>query len=119
MYFNVSLGVPQEVGFYLFLNPTFSRAEDIRVSGPFPTKDAAIKFHNDQLVKDENGQPTTETEEGRTNMTGHPIRFSFIKGPLREMNALSPTELNGEYSPWGHGVVEAREARTINWFKVY
>lgn len=112
--FHIEVRPPQcqQEGFYLIMNPVYDRAESVRAFGPFTTAQSAVDYHNSQLLRDENGQPTRKNEEG------DPFIRSFMPGPLANMNALDPYEMAApQGGTFGHGIFQLRPVRAMEWFK--
>lgn len=90
-----------DIGFVLVLNLMRDRIQAQREFGPYPSRQAAIDYHNSQLAP----QPWKDVgdSEFADNQT---FVKAFKKGsPLEWMNPLRPEEFS-QPGPYGHGIYE-------------
>jgi hypothetical protein len=100
-------------GFYLFLNPAYDRMEAVRAFGPFGTPAEALQYHDRERLRDPAGHFTSVRSDDKR------IVYRFSEGPLRNMNPLNDDERSGKPGAFGHGVVELREVRSVDWFTTH
>ena len=87
--------------YWLILNPMMGNTENGVQFGPFPTRQDAVAFHNNEMV-------TPYTEDGPCTFGGGTKSYSktFRKGgPLEWMNPLQAPEFE-KPDDFGHGIHE-------------